>query len=553
MAFLFFGAVFVLLGWLVCEYDIFATVPAAGPHTTITTASSSPPAPAGPVAQLPRRERRAHARAQSRSRSPPPVPEWARPGSLLSPPREPFRHVPAERHDTFLNVEQTEAFGQMKRVLDPVLGWKWVAVRGAELVSVPSLAAPASAPATPPKPVVSSPPLVPSPPPPPPPPVPAPLPAPAPPAPVAVSPPRPSVAALLAGIPSLPQGLTRIFPVEAPAPLPQLSFGMPLAAPISVPSSLAMVLPSFSPSVPVPPAAEAAGQPQSDTISGFAAPPLPPPPPPPPSTTFSLGDGSGPGAGAGSGPAPSDFGGGFAAPAPPPSSGGFGGFEAINFSFPSSSSSAPASRRTKSGKQGLKPRVIQDTKVDSFSGPVIPLSEEATFKRTLKLHPINTAGLVNNAHIMSARYQDICMDGLADINGYLPGSTLAAFEHNLRQKENGLRLFALLIRWQVDTGLPQPAGGSAALNQLIAVLARLDELVAGYIADNGQSEFESGSFPEWARSWRFLVKHLCEERGDELRRQLDPAVFGQLEDLVGRNQAHWARFRPSTAGRDLLG
>ena len=146
------------------------------------------------------------------------------------------------------------------------------------------------------------------------------------------------------------------------------------------------------------------------------------------------------------------------------------------------------------------------------------------------------------------------MDGLADINAYLPGSTLASFEENLRQKENGLRLFALLLRWQLDTGRPQPAGGSAALNQLISVLARLDGLVTGFVADNGgrRSEFESGKFPEWARSWRFLVKHLWEERGDELRRQFDAAVFGQLEDLVGKNQAHWARFRPSPAGRDLL-
>jgi len=95
---------------------------------------------------------------------------------------------------------------------------------------------------------------------------------------------------------------------------------------------------------------------------------------------------------------------------------------------------------------------------------------------------------------------------------------------------------------------------SAALNQLITVLARVDGLVAGFVADNvgRQSEFEGGKFPEWARSWRFLVKHLWQERGDQLRRQLDAAVFGQLEDLVGKNQAHWARFRPSAAGRDLL-
>ncbi|KAA8624529.1 hypothetical protein PtrSN002B_005758 [Pyrenophora tritici-repentis] len=140
----------------------------------------------------------------------------------------------------------------------------------------------------------------------------------------------------------------------------------------------------------------------------------------------------------------------------------------------------------------MKPRVVNDTKVDTFSGPIVPLSEEASFKRSLKLHPIKTIGLVNNAHIISARYQDISMDGLADITGYLPGSTLAAFEQNLLLKENGLRLFALLIRWQVDTGLPQPAGGSAALNQLIDVLARLDGLVTGYVAANGRGEFERG-------------------------------------------------------------
>src|SRR4051812_44086826 len=99
MAFLFFTAVFVLLGWLVCEHDIFTTVPAAGPHTTTT--SRSPSAPAVPVAQLPhlpRLPRRAHARTLSHSHSPPPVPDWARPGSLLSPPRQPFRHIPAGQH-----------------------------------------------------------------------------------------------------------------------------------------------------------------------------------------------------------------------------------------------------------------------------------------------------------------------------------------------------------------------------------------------------------------------------------------------------------------------
>lgn len=533
MAFLFFTAVFVLLGWLVCEHDTFATVPAAGPHTTITSRLSS--APAGPVIQLPRRERRAHARAQSRSRSPPPVPDWARPGSLLSPPRQPFRHIPAGRHDTFLDVERTEVFGQMKRVFDPVLGWKWVAVRGGgELVLLPSLLAPASASASalapapalvvsPPPPVSSSPALVP-----------APVSAPA--------PPSPSVASLLAGIPSVPQGLPHIFPVEAPAPQPQFPFGMLLAASINVPSSLAMVLPSFSPSMPDPPAHEAAGQPQSDNVSGFAA-------PPPPPISLSFGVGSGPGAVAGSMPTPS-LGGGFAPSAPAPSFGGFG----VGFSFPPSfSSSKPASHRATSGKKGLRPRTTQAPEVDSFSVPRPPLSEEASFKHSLKYHPITSAGLVNDAHIMAARFQDICMNGLADINAYLPGSTLTSFEHNLGEKQNGLRFFALLLRWQLDTGLPQPAGGSVALNQLITVMARLDGLVTGFVADNGgrQAEFEGGDFPEWGRSWRFLVKHLWKERGGELRRQLPVAVFGQLEDLVGRNQAHWARFRPNPAGRDL--
>jgi hypothetical protein len=222
MAFLFFAAIFILLGWLACEHDLFspALVPAAGLHTvpTLPSSSFSASAPAGPVVSpspsLPRREPGALAR--SRSRSPHAVPAWARPGSLLSPPR----HRPAEgKYDTFLDVRSTEAFGQMERVWDPVSGWKWAAVRGERFAA--RRISPLNSP--PPSPVVTSPlppivvlpalvtasaPVVVS-----------ALPAPAP-APVIVSPAPRSVTSILASIPSLPQGLTYVFLLPVAAPLP---------------------------------------------------------------------------------------------------------------------------------------------------------------------------------------------------------------------------------------------------------------------------------------------------------------------------------------------
>ncbi|RMZ69966.1 galactonate dehydratase [Pyrenophora seminiperda CCB06] len=681
MAFLFFAAVAVLLGWLVCEYDVFATVPAAAPHTTSSSSSPSPPGPADPptTPQPNRRARRAHAR--SLSRSPPPVPDWARPGSLLAPPRQQapptWHHVPAaSRDETFLNVESTEQTWQMKRVEDPVTGWRWVGARrdDGELVSLPcmkpnvTLPVPVVIPRPPISlamvarvpdvvgPVLASKPPVKT---------------------VLVLPPPqprraavaipseggPSVATLLAGIPSRPQGLVHVFPVEAPAPQPWLSAWVPslAVAPSSVQGPLTVVLPSFVPSVPVPsvplpppaapraeveqqprseaglgfaalpsfsglnlpaPVAEAAGQSQSGAASGIAV-----PPPPPTTIPLSAGPVSGPGADAGSGAGTPTSEGGFVAPLPPtslstgpvsspgagagsgaelPTSGsdvvvppppaplpisfdfgpgsGFGAPGPANLCFGSGSAAPPTApsfppifslpatiamsslsttttrrgvgkRGAGSSSRGAGPAKRSQLMVNTDVSYAPRLSEESDFKYTLKHnHPFDTAGFVNDAHIMSARYQDVCMDGLADMTPYVPGSTLSAFEHNLREKESGLRKFALLVCWQVDTGKPQPAGGSTALKQLMAVLAQLDGLVHAFVADGGgrQAEFERGEFGAWGRSWRFLVQVLCEERGEALRALLDPAALAQLEDGVGRNQAHWGRFRPSTNGRHLL-
>ena len=483
MAFLFFAAVFTLLGWLACEHDFFSiasSVPAAGPHTASSSPSSSPSAsaPAGPVVSpsLPRRERRALAR--SRSRSPPPVPAWARPGSLLSPPR----HRPVEdKNDTFLDVKSTEADGLMERVWDPINGWKWAAVRGerlaARMIPLPNspppspVITPRSPPAAvPPAFVAASAPMAVS--------V-SPNPAPAP---IVISPPPRSVASILAGIPSLPQGLTHVFPLPAPAPLSQpqpLFGGLSLATPAKYASG------SLTPHS---------------------------------SSPFAFGGGS---IGVSAMPIPA-----------PPSDSTFGAV--FNFTSPSPfSSSAPFSsasgrpRDRRILKRVYEPR-FEDDRDDDDS-----LMEKYW-----------DAGFTTLDSLMQADIPMVTGCGLENIAGYISGSTVASFEHNLRDKENGLRRLANLLRWQCGSTRPQPPGGTVTLGQLITVLARVDELVRGFVADNGgqQQLFVQGDFFKWARAWRYLEKHWWQVRKTKLQQELDPSVYGQVVELVKLHQAHWVKF-----------
>ncbi|RYN34557.1 hypothetical protein AA0119_g8890 [Alternaria tenuissima] len=525
MAFLFFAAVFTLLGWLACEHDFFSiasSVPAAGPHTASSSPSSSPSAsaPAGPVVSpsLPRRERRALAR--SRSRSSPPVPAWARPGSLLSPPR----HRPVEdKNDTFLDVKSTEADGLMERVWDPINGWKWAAVRGerlaARMIPLPNspppspVITPRSPPAAvPPAFVAASAPMAVS--------V-SPNPAPAP---IVISPPPRSVASILAGIPSLPQGLTHVFPLPAPAPLSQpqpLFGGLSLATPAKYASgSLTMVLPDLTPSVPMPlapplPTSLPAGadhKPQTDDICGIVA------PTPHSSSPFAFGGGS---IGVSAMPIPA-----------PPSDSTFGAV--FNFTSPSPfSSSAPFSsasgrpRDRRILKRVYEPR-FEDDRDDDDS-----LMEKYW-----------DAGFTTLDSLMQADIPMVTGCGLENIAGYISGSTVASFEHNLRDKENGLRRLANLLRWQCGSTRPQPPGGTVTLGQLITVLARVDELVRGFVADNGgqQQLFVQGDFFKWARTWRYLEKHWWQVRKTKLQQELDPSVYGQVVELVKLHQAHCVKF-----------
>jgi hypothetical protein len=540
MAVLFFVAVFTLLGWLACEHDVFSSpalssssVPAAGPHTAQSSPSSS----------LPRRE----LRALARSRSPPPAPEWALPGSLLSPPRQQQQqqqqHRPAEgKYDTFLDVKSTEAFGQMERVWDPVGGWRWRAIRG-ERLAARMIPLPDSPPASPvvavvlPRPVAASVPVV----------------VMAPPAPIVVPPPPPkrSVAAILAGIPSLPEGLTHVFPVPASAPLPQpqpLFGGLSLATPANHASgSLALVLPTFTlpvstplaPPLPASPPAEADYKPQADDNPGFVA--------PPPSLSFPAGADHKPQADDIPGPVAPPlssssssssfaFGGVLAVPAPAPSFGGALGAN-LNFSATSSFSSGPVSRPASRRRGGRGGNVIYQLR--EVVGIQDDVDDRISLRETHLDAELTTIGLV-----MGADLSYVSSSGLDKIADYISGSSLASFETNLRLKENGLRSFANLLRWQCGSSQPQPPGGTVALGQLISVLARVDGLVTGFVADNGgqQKLFEEGNFLLWARAWRYLEKYGWQDHKVKLQRELDPAVFGQLEELVKRHQAHWVRF-----------
>lgn len=569
MAFLFFLAILTLLGWLACEHGDFWTsspssssssVPTAGPHTTRSPLFSS----------LPRRECRALERARARSRSPLPVPEWARPGSLLSPPRQQQQqqqYPPSKgKYDTFLDVRSTEASGQIERVWDPVCGWRWRAVRGERLAAslVPLPNSPPPSPLVtpvPPSVVILLAPVL----------APVPVVVSAPPTPIAAPPPpQRTVAEIPAGIPSKPERLTHVFPLPAPAPLPQLQplfGGLSLATPANHASgSLGLVLPGFTSSVPAPLApllprhrsspAEADHKPPADDNSGFVALPpslslpagadykpqaddIPGPvaAPAPRSSSFAFGPGSG--------AATPSLGAGFAAPAPAPSfDGAFGAGLAFSptSSFSSGPASRPSSRRRGGGRGG---NVIYQLHEVAAPG----IKDDADDKNSVQETPLD-AGLVSIPLVMGADFSYVSSTGLDKIADCISGSSFASFETNLRLKENGLRSFANLLRWQYKSGQSQSSGGTVALGQLISVLARIDGLVTGFVADNGgqQQLFEGGDFYLWARAWRYLEKFGWQEHKVQLKQELDTAVFGQLEELVRLHQAHWVRFlKPARA------
>ncbi|KAH7392213.1 hypothetical protein DE146DRAFT_133614 [Phaeosphaeria sp. MPI-PUGE-AT-0046c] len=122
--FLFFLAIFTLLGFVACELS--------DPLTPISSPAAGPPSPpsfqeAGP----PRRIRRALARSrsQSPSRSPsPPFPVFlsssAAPFATSTPVLAAWRRNP-DRKPLFLDEAEEVKHGRMYRDLDPVLGWRW--------------------------------------------------------------------------------------------------------------------------------------------------------------------------------------------------------------------------------------------------------------------------------------------------------------------------------------------------------------------------------------------------------------------------------------------
>ncbi|KAH6882058.1 hypothetical protein BKA58DRAFT_464074 [Alternaria rosae] len=380
---------------------------------------------------------------------------------------------------------------------------------------------------------------------------------------VAPPPPQRTVAEILAGMPSKPEGLTHVFPLPAPAPLPQLQ---PLFSGLSLetlanyaPGSLGLVLPGFTSSVPAPlapllprhpsPPAEADHKPPADDNSGFVGPPsslslpagadhkpqaddipgpvaalAPPPPPPPSSFTFGLGSGAA---------APS-FGGAFGAGlAFPPTS-----------SFSSGPASRPSSRRCGGGRGS---NVIYQLREVAAPGIKDDPGDKNSLQETLL-----DAGLVSIPLVMGADFSYVSSTGLDKIADYISGSSLASFETNLRLKENGLRSFANLLRWQYKSGQSQPPGGTVALGQPISVLARVNGLVTGFVADNGgqQQLLEGSDFYLWARAWRYLEKFGWQEHKVQLKQELDAAVFGQLEKLARLHQAHWLRFLKSSRAQN---
>jgi hypothetical protein len=122
---LFLYAIFLLVGWLLCEFS--KALPAgcsvvAGPTSPSFFEAGLPPA-AGPPSPPPppRRIRRALARA--RPSSPPPPPPI-----FLSSSASPFAsHYPVvtDRKPLFLDEEKEVYYRRMYRVDDPVLGWRW--------------------------------------------------------------------------------------------------------------------------------------------------------------------------------------------------------------------------------------------------------------------------------------------------------------------------------------------------------------------------------------------------------------------------------------------
>jgi hypothetical protein len=218
--------------------------------------------------------------------------------------------------------------------------------------------------------------------------------------------------------------------------------------------SLAMVLPDFTPSVSTPLAPPpstsfpvgAYVQPQANEHSRFVT-----PLPPSSSSSFAFGG----------------LGGVFVAPAP-----SFVGAFDAKFNFAAPSSSAPRRRGDRRGNIIYKK--VDDLRIEDDREDDDSLDEK-----------YYDAGLVTYDLVMGVDLSTVSTCGLEKIIGCISGSTLSSFETNLRQKENGLRCFANLLRWQCGSPRPQPPGGTPVLGQLITVLARVDGLVVDFVADNG--------------------------------------------------------------------
>ena len=192
-----------------------------------------------------------------------------------------------------------------------------------------------------------------------------------------------------------------------------------------------MVLPDFTPSVSTPLApplstslpVRAEHKPQTDAHSGFIT------PPPPSSYSFAL----------------AGFGDVFSAPAP-----SFVGAFDAKFDFAAPSSSAP--RRSPRRRGNLIYKKVDDLRIEDDREDDDSLDEK-----------YYDAGLVTYDLVMGADLSTVSTCGLEKITEYISGSTLSSFETNLRQKENGLRCFANLLRWQCGSPRPQPPGGTPAL------------------------------------------------------------------------------------------
>lgn len=591
---LFFAILFALFGWFLIETQI--------PVTLMTTPASFPPS--SPSGQTPRRVRRALSR--SRSPAPPlsfPPPAFLSRSAAAFASSTPV--AAKDKYDTFLDVDAEERLGMMERVCDPYVGWRWRALapevveqrrvarlaaaadarpapvpRAALLPASDGVLAPVPAPVE--VVVATTTPLAIGP-------VPAPT-------------PLPSVMDLLAGIPSLP---SRLPPPPATAPvayeplaaprvedwswvgafartcLPRdvpLIFYRPLPAPmapvVSVPLPVAIapqtvaaapLPPSPLRVVATPPSVVAAPLPVVSAPPIVLAAPLPTSPPPVvaallphipasmvpvaserpprmrsvalaplssvpavPAPSFSRPASSGPYPAVQptpvSSPAP--------VPAPPSSSSSFS-FGAGTLAYAAGFSSAPAVRRSGPTSTRGRPRPTTNT---ASSSATVRVSAKDVESDWLADTPTSTN--------ISSVDRLFSWDGGDEFTfpAYVPGWPVSSCAELMATNVDPLYSLTNLLRWQCASGRAQPAGGSAALDNMLRVLQRADAYVQAFTLAGKSTEMKQGKFKRWSAAIQYGNKHLWGKYGDLLEAQLPAAKMQQLKDLVTRHEQYWSSF-----------